>query len=350
MLWGRSCRPVALAAVALAGVSVVGCGGQESGAGTTATTVVPRAQSPDRDTFGQIPAIVRRVQSSVVAVLVSTGQGEAEGSGVIYRTDGVIVTNNHVVEGARSIRIVTAGGQELDGRVIATDPVTDIALVRVDRRGLPVASFARSLPQVGALAVAIGNPLGFQNTVTAGIVSGLHRAIPSGGQTPALVDLIQTDAPISPGNSGGALVSTSSTVIGINVAYIPPQEQAVSLGFAIPSATVVAVVSQLLRTGRVQHAFLGIQPAPVTPQLAEQFGLSVREGVLVLGVEPGRAAARGGIRRGDVIVRFANRAIDSVEDLFAALRSTQPGQRVPVTLVRGRDRRELSIVLDVRPG
>jgi serine protease DegQ len=132
------------------------------------------------------------------------------------------------------------------------------------RSGLPAASFAPRLPRVGELAIAMGSPLGFANPVTSGIVSGLHRSLPSAGQTPALVDLIQTDAPISPGNSGGALLNAHGRVIGINVAFIPPAARAVSIGFAIPAPTVAV------------HAFLGVQPAEVTPQLAQQFGLRSR--------------------------------------------------------------------------
>src|SRR5918999_81625 len=160
--------------------------------------------------------------------------------------------------------------------VLAASESFDLAVLEIEGRNAPAAELADALPEVGELAVAIGNPLGFENTVTAGIVSGLHRSIPSGGLTPALVDLIQTDAPISPGNSGGALVNADGEVIGINVAYLPPgQTGAVSLGFAIPAPTAAQVVEQLLATGRVELAYLGIQPIQVTPQLAARFDLAV---------------------------------------------------------------------------
>jgi len=203
---------------------------------------------------------------------------------------------------------------------------------------------------VGELAIAIGNPAGFESTVTAGIISGLHRAIPSQGQTPALVDLIQTDAAISPGNSGGALVDRNGEVIGINVAYIPPQQGSVSLGFAIPSPTAVDVVRELIENGEVRHAFLGVTPAVVTPDTAELFDLPVDQGLAVQSLEPGGPAARAGVRSGDVIVSFEGRPLTAVEDLFGALRQRDPGERVEVVVVRGEGEREtLQVTLGERP-
>jgi S1-C subfamily serine protease len=280
-----------------------------------------------------------------VSVIVNQGAG----SGVVWDEDGHIVTNNHVVEGATSIVIVLASGERLPASLVATDPVTDLAVVRVQQQGLPAAEFNEELPVVGELAVAMGNPLGFENSVTAGIVSGLHRSIPSGGSTPALVDLIQTDAPISPGNSGGALVDGSGSIMGINVAYIPPQEGATSLGFAIPSATVVDVVTQLLQDGTVEHAFLGVEPRPVTPEIAGQLGLAVEEGVFVFGLTPGAAAERAGIEEGDIIVEFNGDQIAMVEDLFAALRQASPGETVPITVNRAGQEQTLQVTLDDRP-
>ncbi|MDQ4030021.1 MAG: PDZ domain-containing protein, partial [Actinomycetota bacterium] len=189
--------------------------------------------------------------------------------------------------------------------------------------------------------------LGFENTVTAGIVSGVNRAIPSGGQTPALVDLIQTDAPISPGNSGGALVGADGTVMGINVAFIPPESRAVSLGFAIPAPTVTAVIDQLIETGEARHAFIGISPVQVTPELEAAFDLGVGSGVLVREVV-GEPAQRAGIRAGDVIVSFGGQEIETVEDLFAELRDVRPGDDVDLTIVRDGEERELSVELGER--
>jgi S1-C subfamily serine protease len=283
-------------------------------------------------------------------VLVAGPQGTGNGSGVIFDDEGHIVTNDHVVAGARRVRVALASGARLDAEIVATDPLTDVAVIRVDRAGLPAATFAEELPQVGDLAVAIGAPLGFESTVSAGIVSGLHREIPSGGQTPALVDLLQTDAAISPGNSGGALVGADGRVIGINVAFIPPEQRAVSIGFAIPAPTVVDVARQLIDRGTVSHAYIGIVPQPVTPELAQSFDLGVDAGVLVREAPAGAPAARAGLRPGDVIVSLEGDPIASVEDLFAALRKHDPGDAVAVTLVRNRERRQLRITLADRPG
>jgi serine protease DegQ len=268
---------------------------------------------------------------------------------VIWDDDGHVVTNNHVVEGATGIVIVLTSGERLPATLLATDPLTDLAVVRVEKTGLPPASFNEEIPLVGELAIAIGNPLGFESSVTAGIVSGLHRSIPSGGTTPSLVDLIQTDAAISPGNSGGALVDSDGRVMGINVAYIPPQASAVSLGFAIPSATVVDTVEQLLEDGTVEHAFLGIEPRPVTPDIASQLGLPVDEGVFVFGLTPGGGAEQAGLQEGDVIVEFNGQSVATVEDLFSALRGTSPGDTVSIKVNRGGQEQTLQVTMGERP-
>jgi serine protease DegQ len=222
-------------------------------------------------------------------------------------------------------------------------------VVQVDRKDLKPATFQRALPQVGELAVAVGSPLGFENTVTAGIISGLHREIPGSAQQGirSLVALIQTDAPISRGNSGGALLNGRGQVVGISVAYIPPEQGAVSIGFAIPAATAVDVVGDLLRTGRATHAYLGIEPAPVTREVAAQLGLDQAAGVLVMEVGDGTPAARAGLQPGDVIVRLDDKPIDTVEDLFGELRQHRPGDRVTLTLIRdGREQQRTATLAD----
>lgn len=196
----------------LGGLTVAACGGDQVASETE------RRQPARLEGLAAVPAITRALEPSVVAVLVEGGQGAGEGSGVVY-APGTIVTNNHVVEGAEAVTVVLAGGQRLAARVRATDPQTDLAVLTVEREDLPPARFAERLPAVGSLAVAIGNPLGFEGSVTAGVVSGIDRAIPSGGQEPALVGLIQTDAAISPatragrssGRTAGSSASTSPT-------------------------------------------------------------------------------------------------------------------------------------------
>jgi S1-C subfamily serine protease len=295
---------------------------------------------------GGIPQVVDRVEPDVVTVLTRGGVG----SGVIYRSDGIILTNEHVVAGNTSVEIAFADGRREPGQVVAADPDTDLALVRVNRSGLPAASFETALPRVGALAVVLGSPLGFEKSVTAGIVSGLHRSIPgSTRESAALIDLMQTDAPISPGNSGGAVVDGQGRVIGISEAYIPPEQGAVAIGFAIPAATAVNVADQLLRTGHVEHAFIGIQPAQLTPQLARELGIRETSGILVYGVTPGGPADQAHIAPGDILVALAGKRLTTVEDLFAALRQKRPGETVTLTLVRDGKRESVDVRLSNKP-
>jgi serine protease DegQ len=294
-----------------------------------------------------IPRLVREVEPSVVAVLTDFG----EGSGVIYASDGLIVTNNHVLQQAQQVRVQLADGERLEAQVVATDPLSDLAILRVSRSGLPAARFAQELPDIGELAVAIGNPLGLENSVTAGIVSGLHRSVPAGPLTPlSLVDLLQTDAAISPGNSGGALINAEGQVIGINVAYLPPGESgAVSIGFAIPSPTVLDIVGQLLETGEVEYAFLGVEPSPLTPQIAERLDVPVDEGVLIQAIVRGSPAERAGLQPGDVIVEFEGQPTREVSDLFTALRQYGPGDEVALAVVSGGEERQVTVRLGPRP-
>jgi serine protease DegQ len=297
--------------------------------------------------FEQIPSIVAEVDPSVVTVL----RTDAQGSGVVWSSDGTIVTNNHVVEGVKTVVIVFADGTRADGQVLATDPLSDLAVVRTNRQGLPAATFDSALPPVGSLAIAIGNPLGFENSVTAGIISGTGRSIPGAAQqAPALVDLVQTDAAISPGNSGGALVGGDAHLIGINVAYIPPSGGAVSIGFAIPAPTVTDVVKQLIAKGRADHAYLGVQTVPLTPQIVKQFGLKAQSGALVVDLVSNGPAAAAGIKPGDVIIAIDGAAVNTAEDLLAALRHHAPGDKVTIRIVRGSNQQDVSATLGTFPG
>lgn len=343
-------RLTATAAAAVCGLVLTGCT-----AGSGGTAVAPASPStastgpstvPAPEITGvavDIPAVIRAVEPSVVTVFTESG---SLGSGVVYREDGTVVTNEHVVDGAEQVEIAFADGQRVPGRVVAADAGTDLAVVQVDRTGLPAARFQTELPQVGELAIALGSPLGLEGTATAGIVSGLGREIPgSAQQSTALVDLVQTDAPISPGNSGGALVDGQGDVIGINDAYIPPSAGAVSLGFAIPGATVVDVVEQLLATGEVRTAFVGIRPGRITPQVAEQLGLARSEGVLVLDVVDGSPAAGADLQPGDVVTALGGEPVRSVEAFLGGLRGLDPGQRVPLVRVRQGDEQTVELTL-----
>ncbi|WP_347060600.1 trypsin-like peptidase domain-containing protein [Blastococcus sp. HT6-30] len=325
-----------------------GCTGTDDAPDDAASPTTHPAEQAGAATLDLVPEVAARLQPSVVTILTAGGSG----SGVVYDADGLIVTNEHVVRGATAVEVAFADGQRVAGTVLATDVVTDLALVEADRTGLPEARFQPGLPRIGELAIVIGSPLGFESTVTAGIISGLHREIPgSARQSQALVDLIQTDAAISPGNSGGAVVDRDGDVVGISEAYIPPQAGAVSLGFAIPSATVIDVVEQLLEDGQAAHAFLGVEPAPITAQIAEHLGLPSSEGVIVAAVVPGGPAMAAGIRPGDVILAVDDEPTTSPEELLAVLRAREPGDTITMT-VRSTDgeEREVDVVLDARPG
>jgi S1-C subfamily serine protease len=343
-----------LAAVALA-LAVGGCSGSgskgaananandtaRSTAGGATTGAVPPEAQPG------IPAIVQRVSPSVVTVITPSGLG----SGVVWSSDGTIVTDDHVVSGNAQVTVAFADGRRVPGTVLAGDQATDLAVVKAQRNALPAASFASGLPEVGALAIAIGSPLGFENTVSAGIVSGVQRSIPgSASQGPALADLIQTDAAISPGDSGGALVDGQGHVIGINEAYIPPSQGAVSIGFATPAATVQDVVPQLLKSGRAVHAFFGVQAETLTASVGRELGLSVTEGAVVVDVVGGSPAAKAGIQSGDVITALDGTRVGSVEDFVGALRTHRPGDVVTVKVVRGGSTTDVKVTLSGQPG
>ncbi|EJZ05312.1 S1C family serine protease [Mycolicibacterium vaccae] len=308
---------------------------------TTTSAAPPPAATPTATGFADV---VERVSPSVVTVQLDGGVG----SGVVLRSD-VIVTNAHVVGNAREVTIGYADGVSSPGQVLATDDVTDLAVVRTQRGDLPVPEYRSELPRPGEVAIAIGSPLGFENTATAGIISGLNRNIPDSAEAGAsLVDLIQTDASISPGNSGGALLDADGRVVGINEAYIPPTAGAVSLGFAIPTSTVLDVTEQLLRDGRATHPYLGVSTSRLTPAIRRELGVPVESGALVRGVEPGSPAASAGLRPGDVIVELAGTPVASVEDLLGALRRTQPGSQQPVVVVRGGARVPLTVTVGSR--
>lgn len=293
-----------------------------------------------------ITRIVEDLAPSVVTIFA----GEGLGSGVVYDGDGLILTNEHVVRGNQEVEVGFADGQRVGGTVQAADPISDLALVRTDRRGLPVPEFQKELPRVGETAIVIGSPLGFESTVTAGIISGLHRSIPgSAASSQSLVDLIQTDAPISPGNSGGAVANSRGQVIGISEAYIPPQAGAVALGFAIPAGTAVEVAGQLKETGRAQHAFIGLTPGQLTPQIAERLGIRDTKGVLVMSIADGGPADDAGIEPGDVLLTLEGKELSAPEDLLSALRGLDPGQTVTVSFNRDNQGQEAKVQLSERP-
>jgi serine protease DegQ len=339
----RARGPWALALAATALIIVSGCGASDR-TGSTTTPAAPASPAAVAQTAADIPGLVRHVEPSVVTVLTDSGLG----SGVVYKADGTIVTDAHVVAGARRVTIAFADGQRVAANVRATDEVSDLAVVQANRTGLAPATFQKTLPQVGELAVAIGSPLGFETTVTVGVISGLHRQIP-GPDSASLVNLIQTDAPISPGNSGGALINGQGQVVGLTEAYIPPSAGAVSLGFATSAATVVDVADQLLATGTARHAYIGIQPGTITPEIAEKLGIDHTSGAVVLAVATPSPAADAGIQPGDLIIAYNGQHTPAAEDLTAALHGSKPGDQVKLTVVRANATREVSLTIAERP-
>jgi serine protease DegQ len=331
--------------LALTVIYLAACG-SPTNSGSTGTTAVPATSTaPVTTAEADLPALVRRIEPSVVTVLTERGLG----SGIVYKADGTIVTNAHVVAGAQDVTIALADGQQVPGKVRGADEVADVAVIQANRNGLPAAKFQKPLPQAGELAVVMGSPLGFEATVTSGIISGLHRQIPGSAATGApLVDLIQTDAAISPGNSGGAVLDAQGEVVGMSVAYIPPAAGAVALGFAIPAATVVDVADQLLATGTARHAYIGIQPATLTPEIARLLGINRNSGVVVMQVETPSPAAEAGIRPGDIITNFNGRDTATAEDLIAALRGTEPGDRVQLAVLRGDKTQQITVTVAER--
>lgn len=282
---------------------------------------------------------------------------EYQGSGVIYTPRGMIVTNNHVVtdetgELVDSIEVTLTTGEKLKARVVGNDPLTDLAVIKVDPSfDLPVATFVTEAPTVGEYAVAIGSPLGYENSVSLGIISGLDRSIDEaqGYEGIALNNLIQTDAPISPGNSGGALANANGQVIGINVAYESPASGAVSIGFAIPSVVVVQVADEIISTGKATHAYMGVSTRAVDSGLQSQFGLSRSSGLLVAEVTPNAPAQKAGMQQGDIIIEVDGEEMVESSDLLVAIRDRQPGDVVEVIV--DRDGREVtfSVTLEERP-
>ena len=300
------------------------------------------------------PSVVQINISGIKQTPYGAQQQEGMGSGVIYRSDGYIITNNHVVEGSRDVEVAFANGTTERGEVVGTDPTTDIAVVSVDRKDLPAADFVGADPIVGQTAVAVGSPSGFESTVTSGIISGTGREVPAeytgGSQAPSLVDLIQTDAAISPGNSGGALADREGRVIGINVAYLPPAETgAENIGFAIPSETAVSVADQLIENGEAVHPYLGVYLSDLTRETASRFGSPVDSGALIEEVEPASPADDAGIQRGDIITAAGSEEVRSSGDLLSALRNYIPGDTVGLTVISDAGKTTLRVNLAKRP-
>jgi S1-C subfamily serine protease len=264
---------------------------------------------------------------------------QGSGSGFIFTADGKILTNAHVVEGANKLTVNLWDGRQFPGKVIGADPLTDVAVVQIDVKGLPVVQFGNSRTLVpGQWAIAIGNPLGLQSTVTAGIVSATERPASAIGANDIRVRFIQTDVAINPGNSGGPLLDQQGKVIGMNTAIL---RDAQGLSFAIPIETVDRIAKQLIATGQVQRQYLGIRMVNLTPEIkqelnTEQPELKVKQdrGVLVVEVLPNSPASRAGLKPGDWLAKFNGKPMPSSEALQAAVEASPAAAKVQLELER----------------
>jgi len=274
------------------------------------------------------------------------------GSGFIINTDGMILTNAHVVDGADKVDVVLKDGRTFAGEVLGTDPVTDVAVIKVEADNLPIVTLGDSEQlKPGEWAIAIGNPLGLDNTVTTGIISATGRSSSEVGVPDKRVQFIQTDAAINPGNSGGPLLNASGEVIGMNTAII---QGAQGLGFSIPINTAQRIAQQLIANGKVEHPFLGIQMVTLTPELKENInknpnsGLTVDEskGVLIARVMRNSPADKAGLRAGDVIHKINGESIKDAEDVQKVVETTPVGDNL--TLELRRDRKAIEVT--VQPG
>jgi S1-C subfamily serine protease len=269
---------------------------------------------------------------------------DAQGSGFVFTPDGLLLTNCHVVQGASSIEATLPDGRSTQAQLLGTDPDTDLAVLRIAAPGVPAAPLGSSRGlRVGQLAIAIGNPLGFECSVTAGVVSGLGRTLRA--RNGHLVDdVIQTDAALNPGNSGGPLVSSAGQVIGVNTAVVLPAQ---GLCFALAIDTAKHVAGLLIKEGRVRRARLGIagQTVPVPAAIARSLGLPSPRGARVLSVEPGSPAAAAGVREGDVVVTLDGEPVAGVDDLHRLLTMDRIGRSCRLVCLRGVER----IELEVRP-
>jgi S1-C subfamily serine protease len=298
--------------------------------------------------------VVETVGPAVVSLSVERngdGDGDGEngaGSGVVIAPDGYILTNDHLAQGAKGIYVTLMDGTTMAARVVGKDPTTDIAVIRADGSRLPCAALGDSSGlKVGQLVIAVGNPYGFQSTVSTGVISALNRDL--GTDTERRIEnVIQHTAPLNPGNSGGPLVDSRGRVIGINTAIIA---MAQGMGFAIPANTARLIVSQILRHGRVRRAFLGIsaRQRPLTRKMMRFHSLSVDQAVEVLAVDADTPAGKAGIQKGDFIVAANNDPLGGVDDLQHFLAEWPIGDPVALTVLRWTERREITVVPEEAP-
>jgi len=315
----------------------------------------PFAGTPFGDLFGQFGPFGGQQGSNGRPV---TREATSLGSGFVISADGYIVTNNHVISAAQqgqgtsnavveSITVTLPDRKEYKARVVGRDVVSDLALLKIDAKGLPFVQFGDSTrTRVGDWVIAIGNPFALGGTVTAGIVSAIHRNIGLGG---AYDRYIQTDAAINQGNSGGPMFDMQGNVVGINTAIFSPTGGNVGIGFAIPAEEAKPVIEALMKGGKVRRGYLGVGIQPMSEDIAAGLGLPKDHGEIVSRVEPGQAAARAGIRQGDVIVAVGGQPVTPDNSLSYLIANTPIGTRVPIDIIREGKRLTLTAVVGERP-
>jgi S1-C subfamily serine protease len=369
--------------VAVGGTALLLGVGDDDGGSTTDDVTQFASSTPDqfqRDEPMSLADVYRRSEGGVVQVSVTSmvenenplfrvpqqEQQRGLGSGFVIDKSGHIVTNFHVVQGADEVEVSFSNGEELSADIVGTDPSTDIALLKVDAesRALRVLTLGNSDQlEVGDEVVAIGNPLGFERTMTAGIVSALGRVIDSPDQF-AIDEVIQTDAPINSGNSGGPLLDAAGRVVGVNTQIASLSGGNIGIGFAVPINTVRDVVAQLIDTGQVAHSYLGVEAQAIDEEASETFNLGVDKGLLVAVVRDGTAADRAGLRGGsqqevvdgttwtlggDIILKADGKTLTSVDQLRDVIEEKNPGDSLELEIRRDGETRTVTVTLGRRP-
>jgi len=369
-------RPKTSLAAALSATALLGAGGGAAtyaalGSGETTivrTTAVESSAQPAAATTGSTVAeIYKRVSDAVVEITVSSASGQAQGSGFVYDDQGHVITNHHVVDGAETVSVKFSDGSAHEGTVLGSDPYTDLAVIDVDAPAdlLEPLDLADSDElEVGDGAIAIGSPFGLEQTVTAGIVSALHRQItaPTESEGFSIDDVIQTDAAINHGNSGGPLLDFEGRVIGVNSQIESDSGGNVGIGFAVPSNTVEEIATQLISGGEVEHAYLGVGIESIPAAAADE--LELEEGAAVVRVSPGAPAADAGLRAasgsqivdgqayptgGDVITEVDGERVRDADELRRAIDAHRPGDTVELTVVRDGEQQSVEVTLEARP-
>ena len=334
-----------------------------------ATTAAPTAAASADAFSGAVRQVAEKVRPAVVQVTNQQTQVDqfnqpftvpaGVGSGVIYDSQGHILTNDHVIEGAENLLVSLPDGRSFKAKLIGQDPQTDLAVLQINGGNLPVAEIGDSSQlQVGDWVVAIGNALALPGgpTVTAGVVSALDRTVqePGGptGSGPFLFDVIQTSAPINPGNSGGALVNLAGQVIGINTlvaGQAEPGVQAQGIGFAIATAAAKPIADQLVATGKVVHPYLGIRYLPLNPAIAARAGIQETEGIIIAEVSAGSPAEKAGLQSMDVVVAVNDTSLKSESDLARIVNQHKPGDQLTLSVRRGSQKMDVQLTLAEMP-